>query len=729
MTFIHPLLLAGLVLAGIPVLIHLIMQQKPKHLLFPAFRFLLQRHRTNQRKLRLRHLLLLALRIALIAGICLALARPRLFSQRLNLTGDSPVAVVLLFDTSYSMEYRIAERTRLDEGRRRANELLDELPEGSKVAVLDSAEIGGEWVTSLSRARDQVAQLKLRHANAPVTRQIAQAYRLFDALAQESDESAGTPPRFLYIFSDRTPESWADNDVQGLQPAPAAGINAVFVDVGTDKPADVAITELELPHQVVGTDDRIEVRATVQATGIDADTSVTCTIDGRTPGEQRPVQLRAGESRKIAFEQPAEGLTPGPHRIEVRLANSDSLPFDDVRFATVEVRAGRKVLAVADNPKDARIWRLALDTAHNFHCDVLATEKARKLEPKELLARYKTVCLIDVNRPDSELWAMLEATVQKGGRLAVVPGADLDPESYNKDAAARRLLPAEFRTLLTSRDEAGTPWKEDGPPHLFLAPFRDWKRTASVDFYKPELLPRALHYWEVAPVEKGGTVIVTYADRERHAALVERAVGEGRVLLFTTGFDGRRVNERAWWNNYLETGSSFYPVLVNLAMGYLAGDLDPVSFNFISGQPVLVSLPPEAREPLYSLEGPGLPGTEASIPRQADQAQLQITQAVVPGNFTVRDGNGRAVAGFSVNVRSEESQLTRDPDTVKKIETLLGQNTVLPVGHATSLRTALQGHWRQPLELFPWLMICLLLTLAFENLLANKFYRRPAGEA
>ena len=47
MSFVHPLLLSGLVLAGIPILVHLIMRQKPKHLLFPAMRFLLQRHRTN----------------------------------------------------------------------------------------------------------------------------------------------------------------------------------------------------------------------------------------------------------------------------------------------------------------------------------------------------------------------------------------------------------------------------------------------------------------------------------------------------------------------------------------------------------------------------------------------------------------------------------------------------------------------------------------------------------
>src|SRR5262245_16573680 len=100
--------LAGLVLIGIPVLIHLIMRQKPKMLQFPAFRFLVQRSRTNLRKLRLRHLLLLALRIGLVVLICLALMRPKLSGDVLKLGSDRPVAAVLLFDTSMSMEYTVS---------------------------------------------------------------------------------------------------------------------------------------------------------------------------------------------------------------------------------------------------------------------------------------------------------------------------------------------------------------------------------------------------------------------------------------------------------------------------------------------------------------------------------------------------------------------------------------------------------------------------------------------
>jgi len=119
MTFLVPALLAGLALTAVPVILHLVMRQQPKHQYFPAFRFLKRRLRTNQRKLRLRQLILLLLRMALIALICLALARPRILNQRLNLAGGQAVAAVFVVDVSPSMEYSVAGKSRLDEAKQR----------------------------------------------------------------------------------------------------------------------------------------------------------------------------------------------------------------------------------------------------------------------------------------------------------------------------------------------------------------------------------------------------------------------------------------------------------------------------------------------------------------------------------------------------------------------------------------------------------------------------------
>src|SRR5436190_20637375 len=137
MSFVFPPPLVPSVLAGIPVLLHLILRQKPKSLPFPAFRFLVVRHQTNQRKLQLRHWLLLALRVLLIAGLIFAIARPRLLQHNLGLSSERPVAAVFVLDISASMDARSSDtRSRLEDVKKRALELLVELPHSSRVPGL-----------------------------------------------------------------------------------------------------------------------------------------------------------------------------------------------------------------------------------------------------------------------------------------------------------------------------------------------------------------------------------------------------------------------------------------------------------------------------------------------------------------------------------------------------------------------------------------------------------------
>src|SRR5947209_14504156 len=94
--FAFPLMLGLLVMAGLPIVLHLLQRQKPKQVVFPAFRFLKQTQRVSQRRVRLNNLLLLVLRILLLALLCLTLAGPRFRRS------TSP-AVVLVIDTSMSM--------------------------------------------------------------------------------------------------------------------------------------------------------------------------------------------------------------------------------------------------------------------------------------------------------------------------------------------------------------------------------------------------------------------------------------------------------------------------------------------------------------------------------------------------------------------------------------------------------------------------------------------------
>ena len=82
MALAHALILGlGGLLIGIPILLHMLMQPKPKAFQFPALRFVKEMHQTNQRSLNLRHWLLLLLRCLLLLVLAAAFAKPSTVSS------------------------------------------------------------------------------------------------------------------------------------------------------------------------------------------------------------------------------------------------------------------------------------------------------------------------------------------------------------------------------------------------------------------------------------------------------------------------------------------------------------------------------------------------------------------------------------------------------------------------------------------------------------------------
>ena len=113
LSFLAPILLAGTALVSVPVLLHLLMRQKPVKQELPSIQFLKRRIVSNRRSLRINHLLLLLARIAVIVLLAVAMARPVIRNVGWLADAEEPVAAVLVFDTSPRMDLLEANRTRL----------------------------------------------------------------------------------------------------------------------------------------------------------------------------------------------------------------------------------------------------------------------------------------------------------------------------------------------------------------------------------------------------------------------------------------------------------------------------------------------------------------------------------------------------------------------------------------------------------------------------------------
>jgi len=134
--FLHPWVLLGLPLAGLPLLLHLIQRRDPPTVEFPAVRYLVQVTEEHQRRLRLRHWLLLLVRTLLIVALILAAAGPS--APLRQATGHGPSALVVVLDDSPSSGAVVAGTPRLTELRAAARRIFERASPSDALWLLTS---------------------------------------------------------------------------------------------------------------------------------------------------------------------------------------------------------------------------------------------------------------------------------------------------------------------------------------------------------------------------------------------------------------------------------------------------------------------------------------------------------------------------------------------------------------------------------------------------------------
>ncbi|MCY2963802.1 MAG: VWA domain-containing protein, partial [Planctomycetota bacterium] len=632
-----------------------------------------------------------------------------------------PVTAVMLFDTSLSMEYQQESQTRLEVARQIAQRHLNSLPRGSRVAICDtSSDAVVRFLPDLSAAVKRVAAL----TTTPVSRNVDD--RLLSSIdahledQQQLSPAAGTEVtaaetptdtaiREVYVFSDLTGMAFRREASPRLKESLAAlpGLGLYFIDVGIDSPSNVGVTELVMSEQSVALGSEVLLQARLDGVGSGlGEKIVEIYVENRAgkltkQGAPQTVTVDGAGGATAQFTiRAAEGpLLQG----EVRLLASDPLSFDDVRRFTLRVHPAAEILLVADVAADTRHVFDALSPAalvevgrSPFRCRVIRPEQLAT----EKLSQASVVCLLNVSDPRDAGWKALAEYVEQGGSAAVVLGDRVKHAAYLTEPALR-VLPGELGAALTFKPPEYLDLQNLN--HPLLKRFDDWGASG----LKAEPI---LKYWRVDPT-RDTAVIARYTDPRQGPALIEKAVGKGRVLMLTTSLD------RRGWNDLPVAGWEFVG-LVDQMMTYLGRGSQTV-YNHLAGEEVLLPLDLSQPLPGYLLRKPGqqqlkgevTPGVPHLVVRDVDQL----------GNYRVNssDPGVKYEQGFSVNADGRESNLTRLARI--DLDERLGKDRYSVARDVEKLRrnvqTGRQGH-----EVFPCMSLLLLAIFLGEHLVANKFY-------
>ena len=675
MSFLAPLFFVALAALAIPVIIHLIQREKKRVVRFPSLMFIHRVPYKSVRRRRIHNWVLLLVRLAALALIVFAFARPFLDRQDLATGGAGAREVVVLLDQSYSMGYG----DRWERARAAANDAVAALSpsdRGSLVLFATGAEIAVRSTPSTERGQ-LASAIEVATTVAGATR-FAPALKVTGGILGDSS----LPRREVILISDFQRGGWRGEE--GTRLPEGTLVTPVVIGGGAETP-NVAVTTVSLARSTFEKQERVAVTAAVvnrSARPLSAG-QLALEVGGRQVQTER-LDLEANGSTSVTFAPVT--VAAGNMRGTVR-AGADALAADNVFNFVVSPAAPVRVV-VADRSAGASLYltrALSIGDSPRF----TTTVRRQEALSDDDLRRASVVVLNDLVVP-AALGRRLTRFVEDGGGLLVATG----PRAvWPLDAD---VLPAVLGAPVdrTRGDAARVGTLEYG--HPVFEPFR---APRSGDF----AAARIYGYRAVKP-GPAGQVLARFDGGA--PALIERRAWGGRVLLWASTLD------LAWSD--LPLKPVFLP-FVHQAMRHLAAYSEPAPWLTV-GQVLDTS---------FGARGPQAAGRVALTPSgrrvALDEEGSEVLELTEQGFYEVRNQSGDAVvAVVASNVDSVESDLTAlDPKEIVAAAT----------GGTGSTRAAAAGVPRTPearersQQLWWYLLLAGVLLLGADTVLSNRLSR------
>ncbi len=657
--------------------------------------------------------------------------RGELLSPRNEAMENIPVAVVFIFDTSLSMNYRHENLTRLDLAREVAGDYLSRLPSGSRAAIAGlSPDEEVVFQADLTGAQSRMDALQVTAVPEPLNRRIRAAIQSQTDDQQRVREETGSATdgdlfaREICVLTDLSQSAWSIPDESGIADTLKQHdwLQTYIVDVGVSAPRNVSMSKLRLSEETSVPGREVLLNVTLSATAGSDPSSVVETFLLDAAGKEirvgrQIVQMGTGATEmQTAIETPSgaayvEGFT--------RLATTDPLLDDSIRYFAFGVRPRPRILMVSDR----------VDLAESFYLkNALQPDSGEKqgLEfyectrihtgqfSQQSLAGYDVVCLINCTRPSPGIWSSLRTFAEAGGGVLVVAGAEGISLTHWLTADSSALLPGLPLRTVSWRDDPARLRIIEGTSAI-TRPFAQ-SEDALVELNRATFS----RCWAVE-VQPGATTVLGLTDRADRAALLERRIGSGRCLMFTSAMDNL-ASGGSNWNNLVVENWAFL-VLADAMMHFLTGATEQ-NRNFVAGSAVDIAVPSSQRFSEYLLRRPGFRQTRGELP--LNQSSILITDASDVGHYRVRpaDSTSTFESAFTVNMRDNESDLTRIQE--ERLDEIFGKDRYMLVANPGDLQQAVRVG-RLGVEVFPVLVGLLIVLFCAEHLMASFFYDNQAS--
>jgi Aerotolerance regulator N-terminal/von Willebrand factor type A domain len=633
MGLLAPLFLAGIAAVGLPVWLHFLRRNTSNPFRFSSLMFFERRTESSIQPKRLRYLLLLAMRMALLVLLALAFANP--FVNRTTVYAGRKPLTVIAIDRSFSMRYA----NRMEQARAKAMSILNGLPSRSQSQVIAvDAHVENLTEPTVDRETLQTAIASVQAGD------LASSYAEFirSLRSMEQNSRVALDVHFISDMQQSSmPAAFAD-----LQVGPHTSLSLVPVD--NAKAPNWAVEQVNAaPHVFDPT--QVRVSAIIAGTQTKAAArKVSLTLDGKLVATK---DLSIPPSSRGQVEFAGFPVSYGAHRGEIRIEPGDALPNDDRFPFSIERSDPRVVLFVGNGrPRDSFYLKAALEAAQATGLTLQIVNNQQT--GGEDFSRYAFVVLSDTGTINENVEHRLTEYVRRGGALLVLAGPEM---------ARVGRVPLTHASLTVNRQTQGAGLVDNAHPAL-----NGLGALQNVQFYTTDRI-------DVPP---GARVLAKLADN--NPLLTEQTIGEGRVLTFASTFDGI--------TNDFPLHKSFLPFIAQ-AGGYLAGANDAMQ-NVMAGSPVELR---KSRGSGTAVDVIGPTGAHELSLQRAASAQYFVPST--EGFYEVHRANGQRFV-MAVHADRRESDLTPVPAETLALWHNTGTSQPLPGASGEEHQTHPQTFWQ-----------------------------------
>jgi hypothetical protein len=673
--FLTPWFLGGIAIIGLPLYVHLLRQYRQKPVPFSSLMFFERRTQSSIKHRRLKYLLLFALRCLFVALLALAFARPYIHSAAVA-HANGGRTLVFAVDNSFSMR----QGDRFADAKKAAMDQINAMQNIDRGQVIS---FGGPARLLTEMTQDRQALRAAITALEPGDD--ANAYSELSRALRATAESFKTNIE-AYVFTDiqksALPPGFADLKLDD-------GTKLEIHAVANAPIPNWTVENVEAPRRVFDTK-KVRTLATVAGFNTpDSVRKVTLLANGKTLETK---ELKVPANGRATVEFLALDAPYGLTRCEIRIDGGDVFPLDDHWLFSVERADPKPALLIhADGENKSPLYvKTALESSSEaaFKLESLQASQSANAE----VSRYAFVILSDPGPLPQKITDALAKYVQNGGSVLMTLGKNTSP---GRHLALADLQVMGIHTVVPDHEPILTVASVDTSyPAFSLA--QNW---GGVDFFQSVKLqmPQASPDLRIAAKLSDGSPL-----------LIDRKIGEGHVLVFTSTIDNIANN--------LPIQPVWLPFLDQ--MTHEMGGIGTSPGTYRVGSFVDLRTAKEKNVPV-EITGPG----DKRLLSLAESSKATTFQFPSEGFFDIRRASGREELA-AVNPDRRESDFTIiPPETLELWKNTGKAPTSGPT--STSVGTSTQD---DNAELWWYVLAALAILAVAESLLGNRHMNAQAAD-